>query len=337
MTVVNSVSEQCSSARHYLGIYHCVIVTARYEHTEPLDKTKPHPIYNALITLIRRHAALRVGIVDDHTKKPYYCHIPKVDLRNHVDFKTLQCTPQDYEIKLAEIQSWQHDQKFPKISSIPPWRLIVVTPEIEGTPSIKHQDFLFAFHHSMIDGPSAKLFHEQLVASLNYPSCSFALQEQQTYELEFSITSDMPPPHEEIIPSNLTNTFVASTLWSALGPKWLQPTPEPWWSGKGVDFALPFRTKILPVDISSDTLKALLKACRAHSTTLTSLLHAMILASLAQRLDASAAPAFKSSTPIDMRQLAVDEIAKAYKETLSNCVSGSDEHHSAPEVSAFRK
>ncbi|KAH8168783.1 alcohol acetyltransferase domain-containing protein [Sarocladium implicatum] len=332
-----SGQEQFSSARHHLGIYHCVIVTARYEHKAPLDQNKPHPIYNALITLIRRHAALRVGIADDHTNKPYYCHIPKVDLRNHVHSSRLKCTSlQDYEKKLADLQSRQHKDPFQKIASIPPWRLVIVTPEFEGSPQPTHQDFMFAFHHSMIDGPSAKVFHEQLVAALNYPSCSFALEEQQTYELDFLAKPDLPPPREEVIPENLTKTYIAGVLWKAMGPAWLQPTPDPWWSGKKVDFALPFTTRMLPVDIPPDTLTALLKGCRAHSVTLTSLLHAMILASLARRLDAFAAPAFKSQTPIDLRLLPLDGVAKAYKDTLSNCVTASDEDHPALAVSAFR-
>jgi hypothetical protein len=280
---------------------------------------------------------LRVGIADHDTKKPYFCHIPKIDLRNHVDFKTLKCSsPQDYEMKLAELQEWRHNQYFQDLTTIPPWRLTIAKADIDGSPSTNAEDLMFAFHHSMLDGPSARLFHEQLVAALNYPSCSFALETEQTYNLDFLAKPDLPPPREDVIPSNLTKAFVANTFWKALGPKWLRPSSEPWWGGEVIDFALPFKTRILPVDIPSETLKTLLKACREKSTTLTCLLHAMILASLSRRLDPHGAPSFRSTTPIDYRLLPIDAVAKAYKETLSNCVTASSEKHPALNVSAFR-
>ncbi|KAK0387017.1 hypothetical protein NLU13_5331 [Sarocladium strictum] len=329
--------EQYSSARHHLGLYHCVIVTARYEQTDERDENKPHPVYNALIPLIRRHGMLRVGIADDDTKQPYFCHVVKVDLRNQVDFKTIKCSsPQEYEMKLAELQERRHNQPFPDLTTVPPWRLTIVKADIEGNTGSTFEDFVFAFHHSLLDGPSARLFHEQLVASLNYPSCSIDLHAEQTHELEFPAKPDLPPPREEVIPSNLTKKFVASTLWKALGPKWLQPTPDPWWAGEDIDLALPLKTRILPIDIPSETLTTLLKACREKATTLTCLIHALILASLSRRLDPQDAPSFASTTPIDYRLLPIDAVIKAYKKTLSNCVTASTEKHPAINVSAFR-
>jgi hypothetical protein len=280
---------------------------------------------------------LRVGIADDNTKKPYFCHIPKVDLRNHVDFKTLKCSsPQEYEMKLAELQEWRHNQFFTDLTTVPPWRLIVANADIDGSPTPATEDFMFAFHHAMMDGPSGRLFHEQLVASLNYPSCSIDVKAEQTYLLEFHAEPDLPPPREDVIPSDLTKKFTAITLWKALGPKWLQPAPDELWAGEAIDFALPFKTRLLPVDIPSHVLKSLLKACRAHSTTLTCLLHALVLASLARRLDPFDAPSFTSTTPIDYRLLPMDAVVKAFKDTLSNCVTASNETHPALNVSAFR-
>ncbi|KAI0103937.1 hypothetical protein GGR51DRAFT_522942 [Nemania sp. FL0031] len=64
----------------------------------------------------------------------------------------------------------------------------------------------------------------------------------------------------------------------------------------------PFITRFKTITIPHDVMAALVKACRHHMTTLTSLLHAFTLVSLAPILEPSTAAGFECLTAMDLRR-----------------------------------
>lgn len=278
---------------------------------------------------------LRVGIVED-TKQPYFCHIEKVDLCNHVEFKSLDCSSQqDYELRLAGLQAETHNKKWENLRTVAPWKVTIVTPNSKEIDH-KDEDFVFSFHHALMDGPSARFFHQELVAALDYPSCTLRDKDQPDYELQFLAPPDLPAEAEKVVPFTLTIKFICLTLWKELAPRWLVPAPDPTWQAKPIDFEVPYKTRIELVEIPAATLKKLISTCRAHEATLTGLLHALILMSFAQRTPPMEAAAFKSTTPINYRPVFPDTVDPAYKETLTTCVTTVIEEHRALCVASFR-
>jgi len=88
------------------------------------------------------------------------------------------------------------------------------------------------------------------------------------------------------------------------------------------------------VQISPASLEALLRACRANKATLTTLLHALVAASLAGHLSAGEASCFKGSCPISLSRYASPPFNP---ETTLHCLVTSCAHTIGPEtVAALR-
>lgn len=151
-----------------------------------------------------------------------------------------------------------------------------------------------------MDGTSGREFHEMLLSAL-------ATHQNQDKDFSTILSFPEPPslhkPLEDAINFSLSWCFKLGIIWNHFGPKILKPKPQPVWNAKPINFALPYKTRIKPIDFSPETLSALLDACRKHSVTLTALLHSLVLTSLAKRLSSSPAesPAFLSATPINLR------------------------------------
>ena len=259
---------------------------------------------------------LQVGIVDEDTNHARFKHVKVIDLANHVTFSKL-------DGQLVTRQGQHHDLFWDAVDSRPPWRIEVFTTD--GASEV-----MFSFHHSLLDGTSGRLFHEKLLAQLNSPS-----EPDDSPELHVSPTP-LPAPQEEDVNFTISPLYMVRTLWNELGPGKFFASKPTFWSSRKVDFALPYITRIIPVDITASTVTKLLEACRAHSTSITALVHALALASCAKRLAAAEAPSFSATTPISLRPFLRSDANEAHKQMLRVLVTGSDQACSAAEVSRFR-
>ena len=199
----------------------------------------------------------------------------------------------------------QHDQLWPNIESKPPWRVIAVI----RTPSSRADghlvlDAVFAVHHSLADGRSTGVFHSMLLEELNRSRGPPAQLVGNT--LMITGTCELPHPQEKVVRFTTSWAFFLKTLWHELAPTWLllQGLESPW-TGNVVTRE-PCRTRLRLVTVSAASVPQLLATCRQHQTTLTPLLHVLVLVSLARRLAPREAQAFRSSTPIDLRPFASD-------------------------------
>ncbi|KAK2608610.1 Alcohol acetyltransferase [Conoideocrella luteorostrata] len=322
--------EQINSTLHNMGGYLSVTITCRYHSPRPGQKIDSAFLYPALGRVVSAQPMLHVGILNEHTTNASFCHIGEVNLANHVTFSTLDCeTLVQYNDQIAIRHNWHHDQRWQNIVTHPPWRVAVVEPsaavlgELSGV-----QDITFSFHHALMDGTSGRLFHELLLAELN----NQLQQPQQKATKEGKITPlssvlyfpearQLPVIHATIRFTNSPAYFV-KTLWKEFAPAMLCAKKIVPWHGKAIDFALPYITITKPVDIPDRILTKLIITCRQHQTTITGLLHALILTSLATRLSPTEASSFAAATPISLRPFLNPEMDPKLKEHLCNVVTG---------------
>ncbi|KAF3069482.1 hypothetical protein CFAM422_007365 [Trichoderma lentiforme] len=336
-------NEHFSSSRHSLGIYRCVTVSCRYSHppSSHPDGTSISPnFFAALATVVKDQPMLRVGITGDDTNDAHFTHIPSIDLRDQVSVVAVPCqSVQEYEDKVAEQQGREHDQKFQDLAVRPPWRITILRPSSDNAGVVEQlkgqEDVFFAFHHSLMDGTSGRRFHEMLLATPAYQGQQVPAEPEHV--LSFPEPSSLPEPQEQVVNFTLSISYTVKTLWTALGPTFLQPPKQPIWNALPVDFSLPYKTRVKPIDISPEVLTALLSACRQHSVTITALLHSLVLTSLSSRIPSpTEAPAFAASTPISLRPFTSPSMDPAYVTSL-RCLVAATVHHFSPEmVSALR-
>ncbi|KAI5458709.1 alcohol acetyltransferase [Mariannaea sp. PMI_226] len=284
--------EAYSSSRHVLGIYRCVVVSARY--TNPHGSNADAAFLGGLAQLVARQPMLRVGIIGEDTNTPKFVHVPQVDLLNHVVFRSLPAG-EDYETGLDLLHAWCHDQLWPEVQTLPPWRVIVVRPDV-ANPGF--EDVVFSFHHSLMDGTSAKNFHEELLTALNQVDEGA----EPPHVLEFPELPVLPKTQEELIKYTNSIFFVSRVVWAELGPSFLKRPKPAIWNGERIDLQLPHKARILSLDIPAEVVSTMLSECRKHSSSITALLHALCLTSFARRLPPKDSPSFKAATPINARR-----------------------------------
>ncbi|UKZ58783.1 uncharacterized protein TrAtP1_000106 [Trichoderma atroviride] len=254
-------TEHFSSSRHHLGIYRCVTISVRHYLSSLPQNTQINPsFFAALASIVKDQPILRVGITGEDSSNAHWTHIPQIDLRDHVSVELVPCeTVQEYEDRIAEHQGWEHDQKWQNIETRSPWRITILRPSSNNESVLKEfggqEDVFFSFHHSLMDGTGGREFHEMLLSAL-------ATHQDQDKDfstvLSFPKPPSLPEPLEAAVNFSLSWRFMLGILWDHFGPRFLKPKPQPVWNAKPINFALPYKTRIKPIDISPrDSLRPL--------------------------------------------------------------------------------
>jgi hypothetical protein len=162
-------------------------------------------------------------------------------------------------------------------------------------------EIVFTWNHPHCDGISGKIFYSHLLQALNSvgKDPENDMDDRSMIKLPDS-GPELPPPVEEICKLPLTVLFVLKTVWKEYGPTTFRQTMAKW--APIPPRSSPFKTQVRAFDVEAELLRKILSACRQHKTTLTGLLHALTLTSLASQLAEDAAPAFASGTTVDMRR-----------------------------------
>lgn len=266
-------------------------------------------------------------------------HLPEIHLARQVEFRSLSAdTEAEYDTKLADLQGWLHDQLFPDIENRPPWTVLVVKPEgplAASRGNVRSQDVMLGFHHAIADGNGGRIFHEDLARYLNtVPALPIdGAKTQSVYA--FPDAPALPEGQDNAIEFTRSSWYMVRILWATFGPAWLKrSTPEPW-AGLPITFSLPYETLVRPVDLSADTLKVLLKACKANSTSLTGLLHSLVLTSMTQRLPDKVSY-LVSSSPISLRPWLASTVDQSLKDTIRVLITAMNHEHHAKVLRAIR-
>lgn len=285
---------------HLLDQYFGTAVTCRYTTPGWLmgpgqHATLRHTFEMALSRTILRHPVLQAGLVDQASKRPSFIELDSIDLNHHVEWRAVNPS-EDYDDILKSALQAQLDTKFSHQETRPLWRVAVLQQDVS-----KSLEVIFTWNHPISDGMGAKMFHETLLHFFNTPLGDDEPPVLKDHVLTITDTSlNFPPSQDKMCKYSLSMSYSIGMLWKELKPQSLRLS-----SGTMATWApiqmLPHKTQLRSISVEDHTLQNVLVACRRHKTTLTGLLHSIILISLSSQLPADQAPGFQGQTAINMR------------------------------------
>ncbi|KAL7927967.1 alcohol acetyltransferase domain-containing protein [Trichoderma austrokoningii] len=315
--------ENFQSALYLLGLYRGTIVTCRYNiPDEFVDESAQEQLMNklelAIAAAVLQHPFLRVGIINDDSKCPYWVQLSNIDLAHHIQWQQLvEGSVEEYQTLYNSSLREQLDTEFSNLRTRPGWRIVVLRSK--GKPS--QLDLIFVWNHSIVDGMSGKIFQETVLRHLNHPVAVAERPELQNHVLRLTAAERLPPPMNKMAKFPVTLAFAAATTWQELKPSFLvgENSMNATWAPIR---RKPYETTQRIISLDSGTLQNILSACRRNKTTLTGLLHAAVLAT---QLTEKEAPAFASISALNMRRYmpskSVDDLESEIDQTMANFVS----------------
>ncbi|XDG06417.1 hypothetical protein ABKA04_006032 [Annulohypoxylon sp. FPYF3050] len=341
--------ERFEAAMHSLGLYHSSMVTCRYSVPTTLSAGPDgdpgfqakleQKVESAIAQVVLGHPPLRVGLRDEHERKPTFVELEAVDFRRHVEWRRFDRTA-DYESEFLALIRSRLNIKVPQPEEMPSWRILVLRVEDERV-----LDVMFEWGHAHIDGMSSKLFHEDLLRNLN---TDFAPEEfkDRVLTVPSSKRRDLPPPLHTLTKFPITPGYTLTTLWDQLKPPQLATDSKSDLHATWAPIKLqPYVTQYRHFSVDNKTLQNILIACREHSTTLTGLLQSAVHVSLATRLSAEEARGFLSCTIINLRPIMGTPEAKSKgfkslvtdpKKTMGNFMTSLDHEFDTSWVAKIR-
>jgi NRPS condensation-like uncharacterized protein len=271
-------------------------VTCRYSVPKPLatsiaSASLEDVFERALALTILEHPLLLVGLVGADSKQPSWARLGQIDFRNHLKWQIVD-ESEDYDKCLLRVLEEHHDTPFTKLESQPQWRLFILK-----SPNTDFIEVGFVWSHTVGDGMSGKIFHETLLAKLHVASTKTSMPALQDHILRLPATSNFTPAVEELLQFPVSFGFVVSEAWHSLRP------PSTVYSVTWAPIQItPCKTRLSLITVGNEALQYLLRECRKYKTTLTGLVHARALVSMATRIPKDQAPAFQIGTPVDIRR-----------------------------------
>ncbi|KAF1847655.1 uncharacterized protein K460DRAFT_276437 [Cucurbitaria berberidis CBS 394.84] len=306
--------ETYSTARHHLGIYKNVGLTATYTSSAATLTSLETLVFGALRGVLAKHAILGAIPLNEEKSYPdvYFARIPEIDFRTCVEFHQREDPlPRDGETdaELDALLVEQHNRDFKdELGSKPFWRLIILT----STKKPNEFSVSWFFHHALADGTSAFLFHESFLAALNS-----AAPEADADPIFKSLNTALFPPLEELHSMSISWPFFIKAVLGTILPSIFAKRPMKLWTGNPVpaeiDLAQPIHYRTLV--FSAETTSKLAQASRKEKTSVTATLQCLLAASLFASVPAAECEKIKIASPMSMRRfldgVAEDQITNA--------------------------
>ncbi|CAO2651364.1 Nn.00g039340.m01.CDS01 [Neocucurbitaria sp. VM-36] len=294
--------ETYSTARHHLGFYKNVGLTATYTSSTTFKSPLEELVFRALREVIASHPNLSAITINEEKSYPdvYFARLPEIDLRTCVEFQERgNPFPGDGDVdeELDGLLAEQHSRDFKdEFGRNPFWRLIVVTSaDMPNTISVT-----WFFHHVLADGTSAFLFHDSFIAALN----SVVASEAEADPIVKSSTTALLPSLEELHALPISWSFLLHAVLGLVLPSIFNKRPAKLWTGNPVPTnvaqapKLNYRTHV----VSAKSTRKLAQASRDEKTSVTATLQCLLAASLFAGLPATEWEKIKIESPISMRR-----------------------------------
>ncbi|KAJ4394283.1 hypothetical protein N0V93_003500 [Gnomoniopsis smithogilvyi] len=292
--------EHFSTSRHALGFNRGIANACQYVvvRNKLEGRSVQTVMEEAVARLVIRLGGLRVGITGEGTNQACFVQVASMNVQDFISWKTTATKSSDeYDELLLHVIKTRLEQLWPDVAHRPPWQLLVVQNELTASETIV-LDIVFAVHHALSDGKSTAVFHSELLRELNSPPC--AVPELKDHVLRFSSPPVLAPSQEDLVQPKISWPFFLRVLWSEFGPSWAKPTPPPEpWTGKPIT-PEPHRLHLHAMTIGPNVAKRLIATCRTHGTTLSGILHILVLASFARHVPEGEASSFSGETPISL-------------------------------------
>ncbi|OJD33870.1 alcohol acetyltransferase [Diplodia corticola] len=338
-------SEKRCIMRHALGYYRGLVVAGRYTAPEGFPLGAKESFYPALKHCISTHPMLSAAIKGELTEAPELIRPETINLRNHVEITqpvTIPAPADDENDTHAELEAIKpllchaHDQQFPDVSRIPPWKIVVIpitttTNNTTANSAPTHGPtpptfwLLFSYSHSHGDGPSGLSFHRTFLSALRHPSTTAAPSTattslspaDPTYRTQ--PTPALLPPIEQTTTLPVTWPFLLLPVASSYLPSALRqsslftskhlffrasvtPHRPDAWTALPTSYPDPsdptrLATGVAVAVAAPATVRGMLKRCRRHGgVKLTGALHGVIVRALSAALPPNANASSPSSS-----------------------------------------
>lgn len=250
-------------------------------------------VEKAFSQAILEHSLFQVGLIDENSKKPSWVQLDRIDLHNHIEWRTIS-EDEDHEKALQEVLEWRISNPFTHLESRPHWTAVILRP----THS-KFLDIVFAWEHTAGDGKSGKIFHQSLLKCLNSETGGKKTEPLKDRSFKVPPTALIPPLDKMLKIPISAGFLLKEGLQSIIPPRDADSPYTVTWAPVQ---SSPVTSRLCYVVLDEDALQAVLKACRQHQTTLTGLIHALTLVSMASRIPSDRARAFQIGTPLCVRR-----------------------------------
>ncbi|XXG95315.1 hypothetical protein Hte_001576 [Hypoxylon texense] len=335
--------ERFEAALHSLDFYRSNMVTCRFaipaslipgSGLDPNDLLAilMQKVESAIALVVLEHSLLRVGLRNEHSRKPSFVELESVDFRNHIEWRTLSPSV-DYEGELLRLIRDRLDVMVESAETKPAWRILAL--HIEGTDFV---DIMCEWGHAHIDGMSMKIFHETLLRKLNNgDEAGPSIFKDRVLTIPPEKRRDLLPPLHALVEFPLTTRWAVSTLWKEVKVPAGHSRLLANWAPIRVT---PYVAQYRHFSLDNGTLQKVLAACRQHKTTLTGLVQTLAIFSLATRLSPEKARGFIGTTVVNLRPIMSSKYIRSHNidpnNTMANFVTMVDHEFDTDLVAKIR-
>ena len=270
--------EKFSTARHSLGFYNNVAVTAHYANPS-IHGPFSELVYQALAAVIVQHPILSAIPINEDEVGTSFVRLPQIDLWRTVTFVTRKHGSQhgsdQTDNELDGIIEKQHNTDFKECyGELPFWRVIILHPDETRANCVVS----FIFHHALCDGASGLAFHRAFLSALNavpeLHTASGGAGANAMDPIVYPPKTPLLPSLEELHPLPLSLSFFVKTMWN----EFVARSPQNVWTALPITNSMAMRqTRFRSFSLSFSTTQNLLTVSRTYSTSLTAAIE-MILA-----------------------------------------------------------
>lgn len=208
---------------YLLDQYRGTTLSCRYEIPQRFADSQAEletAVKVAVVDVITRHPMLQVSMINASSKSPSWIQLESLDLAQHI--KWVDLVGHNFENLVKETFSTQLDERFPELSvKQPGWKITIIR---QGDTTRTSMEVLLTWNHPWFDAMGAKVFHEDLIQTLNN---HIGVHVQTTAGLDGNILTLpqqaplLPIPIEVSRDLPVGVMVLAKALWEDMRPQFL--------------------------------------------------------------------------------------------------------------------